>query len=137
MPGSHAHVLVVDDAERTLSIVLGACLEGHEMEVAKDAFDAIYRIDCAASPFDVIFCDLARGDLPGPELWAYLALTRSTAAQRMVFVASAPLQPDAQAFLRRIPNRCVGLPLDADAIDTLAICRASCSADREPEAVRQ
>jgi len=107
-----ARVLVVDDREGTLSLALGRVLMGHDVETAHDAVEAIYRIDCSAHrEFDVIVCDLARGDLPGPELWAYLSLSRKEAARRMVFVASGPLKPETRAFLAHVPNLCVELPL--------------------------
>jgi len=40
------------------------------------------------------------------------------------FVASAPLRSDATAFLARVPNLCVQLPVDPDAFDALARRRA-------------
>lgn len=125
----------MDNPDKTLSGAIRQALSNHDVEVARDAFDAIYRIDCADRSYDAIFCDLARGDLPGPELWAYLSLTRGTAAARMVFVASAPLRPETKTFLRCIPNPCVDFPLDAEVLDTLAARHASRLADSEPEAV--
>ena len=121
-----ARILVVDNSERTLTHSLKAALIGHEVEIARDAFDAIYQIDCAGRPHDVIFCDLARNDLPGPELWAYLSLGRAGAAQRMVFVASKPLGSETHAFLDRIPNPCVVLPADPEALDALVTRRVAC-----------
>jgi len=134
MSDRQARVLVVDTPERALSRALAEGLAGHEVEVARDAFDAIYRIDCSGPPYDAIFCDLAQGDLPGPELWAYLSLNRAPAAERMVFIASAPLRPETRTFLRCVPNHCVDLPVDADAIHALAVRRASHAVDRKPEA---
>jgi hypothetical protein len=50
-------------------------------------------------------------------------------ARRIVFVASRPPRPEAQAFLARVPNVCVELPFDdAEALDLLAVRRASGSA---------
>jgi hypothetical protein len=95
-------------------------IRDHDVELAHDAFDAIYRVDCAAQAHDLILCDLARGDLAGPELWAYLSITRRDAAERMIFVASTPLQSEAAAFLGRVSNLCVELPVDADGLDALA-----------------
>jgi hypothetical protein len=43
----------------------------------------------------------------------------------MVFVASAPLGSEAKAFLARVPNLCIELPLDPDAFDDLARRRAA------------
>lgn len=103
-------VLVVDDEAHHLSDALSEFLVGHEVDVACDAFDAIYRLDCATEPYAVIFCDLACGELPGPELWAYLSLTRSEAARRTVFVASGPLRQEAREFMARTRNPLVELP---------------------------
>ncbi len=110
MDPKRARVLVVDDAAHHLTDALSDTLVRHEVDFARDAFDAVYLIDCATEPYDVIFCDLARGDLPGPELWAYLSITRAGAAERMVFVASSPLRPETRRFLARTGNPCVELP---------------------------
>jgi DNA-binding NarL/FixJ family response regulator len=109
-----ARVLLVDDSEGTLSTALRTPLNQHQVEIARDAFEAIYRIDCAGAPHDAIICDLARGDLPGPELWSYLSLTRGPAAERMLFVTSGPLTVAARTFLRCVPNPCVDLRMGLD-----------------------
>ncbi|MGO8994078.1 MAG: hypothetical protein ACLQVI_12180 [Polyangiaceae bacterium] len=115
-----ARILIVDHPRGALSLTLEHALDRHDVESARDAFDAIYRIDCAAHPHDLIFCDLGRGDVPGPELWSYLSLSRKSAAGRVVFVASAPLRAETTAFLARVPNLCVELPVDPEAFDALA-----------------
>jgi hypothetical protein len=98
----------------------------HKVEVARDVFEAAHRIERAAGrPYDLILCDVARNDVPGPELWAYLSLVRRDAARRMVFVASAPLPIEAKAFLARVPNLCIELPVDNEAFDALARRRAA------------
>lgn len=119
MHDRRGRVLVVDNSDRSVVRGLEQGLIGHEVEVARDAFDAIYRIDCVGRPHDVIFCDLASDSLPGPELWAFLGLSRASAAERMVFVASSILRPEARAFLEGIPNLCVELPADGEAVHAL------------------
>lgn len=98
---------------------LGERVAAVEVDVARDAFDAIDRIDCASSPYGAIFCDIDRPDLPGPELWAYLSISRADAAARMVFVASGPPSLATQAFLDQVPNPCVHLPADLENIRSL------------------
>jgi CheY-like chemotaxis protein len=120
-----ARVLVVDDPKRALSAALDRALLRHQVDAAHSALDAIYRIDCARLPYDVVLCDVVRGDLPGPELWAFLSINRKRAAERMVFVASTPLAPEARAFLDRVANPCVWLPTDAGAFDAFVGRRAS------------
>jgi hypothetical protein len=115
----------VDDPKRALSAALEGALLRHQVDAAQSALDAIYRIDCALRPYDVVLCDLVRGDLPGPELWAFLSISRKRAAERMVFVASTPLAPGAMEFLDRVPNPCVWLPTDAGAFDAFVSRRAS------------
>ncbi len=115
----------MESPRRTLSRDLKATLAHHQVEIAADAFEAIDRIDCASRPYDVIFCDVASAEVPGPELWAYLSLGRAVAAQRMVFVATSPVSVDTRAFLSGIPNHCVELPADADAIEALVRRRAA------------
>jgi hypothetical protein len=123
MSRDQARILVVDEPHGPTSLALGAALARDSVDFARDAFDAIDKIDCAVLPYDLIFCDLARGDLPGPELWAYLSLTHQEAARRMVFVASCPLKPETLAFLATVSNVCVDLPLDAEALASLDIRR--------------
>lgn len=110
MDTSRPHVLVVDDAEGSLTDSLAPYIAGYDVDVARDAFDAIYCIDGASRPYDRIFCDLARSNLPGPELWAYLSITRAQAASRMVFVASGPLRPETVDFVAKTANAFVQLP---------------------------
>ncbi|MGH7436491.1 MAG: hypothetical protein ACRENE_12530 [Polyangiaceae bacterium] len=110
MRRTRPRVLVVDDADRHLTDSLAESLGGCDVDVARDVVDAIYRIDTASDPYHLIFCDLARGDLPGPELWAYLSITRSDAAGRMVFVASEKLRPETMEFVRTTANTFVQLP---------------------------
>jgi hypothetical protein len=119
-----ARILVVDDPEHTLSAALDGALARHQVDVAKDPVDTLYRIDCASPPYDVVFCDVARGDLPGPELWAYLWNGRKGAAERIVFIASTPLAAEVRAFLDRVPNPCVWLPTDPEVLDALVNRRA-------------
>jgi len=119
MKRSRSRILIVDDPEGRLSRSIVPALGPHEVDIARDAFDTIYRIDCAGRPYHLIFCDLARGDVPGPELWAYLSLRRRDAAERMLFVASGPLAATAKAFLARVPNPRIELPVDADELDAL------------------
>jgi len=124
MTRHRARILVVDQPQATLSHALEAAVARHDVDFARDAFDAIYRIDRAHRPYDVVLCDLARGDVPGPELWAYLSISRRDAAERMVFVASGSLGSEARAFLARVPNLCIELPVDPEAFDALARRRA-------------
>jgi hypothetical protein len=124
MHDRRARVLVVDDAEGNLSSRLAEGLARHDVEFARDALDAIRRIDGLGRPHDIIICDLAGKDRPGAGLWAYLALLRPPAAERMVFVASTPLPPETTAFAQCVPNPCVDLPVDAEALDALVSRRA-------------
>lgn len=113
MPERQARILIVENARGTLARALEPGLVGCDVEVARDAFDAIYRIDCAGCAHDVIFCDLGCREVPGLELWAFLRLGRARAAERMVFVAPAPLRPESLALLERVPNTCLELPASA------------------------
>ncbi len=119
MPARTLRILVVDSRDRSLSSNLGDALDGHAVEAARDAFEAIYRIDGEGPEYDLIFCDLTSAELPGPELWAYLSITRPEAAARMVFVASAPRSVDTLQFLDRVPNPCVSLPAGAPGLEAL------------------
>jgi DNA-binding NtrC family response regulator len=128
MHNRQARVLIVENSRQTLARALQSALIRHEVQVARGAFDALNRIDCEGSPYEVVFCDLsdrACNDLAAPELWASLSLRRATVARRMVFLASGRLSSKASAFLDRIPDPCVALPIDAEAIDALVNRRAT------------
>jgi DNA-binding NtrC family response regulator len=125
MHNRQARVLLVENSKQTLALALERALVRHEVEVARGAFDALYRIDCQGPPYDVIFCDLASNHLSGPELWAFLSLRRPTTARRLVFVASGRLSSKTAAFLDCIPNPCVRLPMNAEALDALVNRRAT------------
>jgi CheY-like chemotaxis protein len=122
---SRARVLVVDDPEGTLSRTLDTVLAHHEVETSHDVVDALCRIDSTNSHFNVIFCDATRGEITGPELWAYLSRHRQAAAKRLVFVSTGPVPPDTRAFLARVPNAWLELPSDNDALRTLIARRAA------------
>ncbi len=108
-----------------MSHALWDALAGHSVEVVCDPVDAIHRIDCAASSHDVIFCDLECDKLSGPELWAFLAQRRTHAAGRVVFVASSVPSKGTLAFLARVPNLWLRLPVDTQFVRTLVELRAS------------
>src|SRR5579872_7152786 len=111
MNQSRTNVLIVEDSEGNVFDALRAALAGHDVEIARGAFDAIGRIEGAGRPHDVIFRDLTTVDeMPGLELWAHVALVRPDAAERMIFVASASLPARTRAFLDRLANHCLDLP---------------------------
>jgi hypothetical protein len=109
MKGHRARILIVDHPNGRLSQALAPGLARHDVELARDAFDAIAKIDSAIPPHDLIFCDLSLADLAVPELWDYLSLASESAARRMVFVASGPLDAEARRFLARVPKGCIEL----------------------------
>jgi hypothetical protein len=106
-----ARILVIDDARSILSKALRGALTYHAVDIARDVVDAIYRIDCAVRPYDLIFSHLTHGDLPGPALWAYLSQKRQSAASRVVFVVLGHLRADMRRSLGRVPEVYVALPL--------------------------
>jgi hypothetical protein len=113
-------VLIVDDAVNTLSRTLEPYLGAREVELARDTFDVVYAIETALEPYDALFCDLGRTDLPAWTLWAYLADGRANAADRMVFVASGRLSDEAKEFLDRVPNTVLDLTADGSVLEHLA-----------------
>jgi hypothetical protein len=96
------------------------------------------RIDSTNDLFNVILCDATRGEITGPELWAYLSRHRQAAAKRLVFVSSGPVPPDTRAFLARVPNAWLELPSDNDALRTFiarhAVAPPSTCADTTADA---
>jgi hypothetical protein len=106
--------LVVDGPHGALSSALHRG-HVHDLDFARDLVEALDRIDSAVPPYDLIFCDLTSGEVPGPELWALLSIRRKVAASRVVFVATAPVNPSLRDFLARVPNVCVELPVAAGA----------------------
>ena len=127
-------ILLIDDPEHALFRALRALLTPHDVEVAQDALDAIHRIDCAVRHHDVIFCDAADGELPGPLLWAYLSIGRAAAAHSMVLVARGIVRHEARMLVARVPVPCVHLPSNRKAIDAL-VARLVAAKARAPFAL--
>ena len=111
VPHVSSRVLVVDDADGPLSVGLAPSLARYAVDFARDPVSVLHHIDWATVPHALIFCDMTRGDIPGPELWAYLSIRRRDAADRLAFVASTRLRPPALAFLSLVPNVRLALPL--------------------------
>ncbi len=114
-------ILLIDDSRGTLASGFLRLLSPHDVEVASDTLDAIHRIDCAAYPHDLIFCDLVRGkgELSGPLLWAYLKIGRPFSARRMVFVATKPIDAPTEELLSGVTVPCIYMPTDSETLDEL------------------
>jgi hypothetical protein len=111
--------LVVDRAHGPLAYALAPAMSRHDVDFARDAVEVIHKIDCADPGYDLVLSDAVLGELPGPELRAYLALTRRRAAESVVYVISAPLSPQRRALVQRVPSMCVALPIGGECLDAL------------------
>lgn len=108
-------VLVVDDdalVARSIALVLGV---EHEVTVAADALEAVSRIE-RGERYDVILCDLMMPETSGMELHGRVVSLDPVTAARIVFVTGCAVQPEARAFLDRVPNACLEKPFDMDAL---------------------
>jgi two-component system NtrC family sensor kinase len=94
-------VLVVDDEEPILHY-MRATLEawGHAVTVARDGNEAFDH--AAATPFDLIICDLRMPNAGGRDLYERLARSHPAAAERLVFATGDTVRGDTLQFLQQL-----------------------------------
>ena len=99
--GGSLRVLVVDDEEPILHY-MRATLEawGHAVSVARDGNEAFDQ--AAATPFDLIICDLRMPNAGGRDLYERLERDRPEVAQRLVFATGDTVRGDTLQFLQRL-----------------------------------
>lgn len=109
-----ARVLVIDDEELLLS-VMSRILHDCDVETTADARHALSLIE-GGQAFDVILVDVTMPLMSGIAFFQELRATRSTLADRVVFMSGGVFDADFEAFLDTVPNVRIGKPFRGTAL---------------------
>lgn len=106
-----ARILVVDD-EPVVCKILSRVLtdEGHQVETADNARDALKRIK--NTRYSLILLDIKMPGISGPELYQRLAEISPSLPKRVVFVTGDAMGEDTAAFLSEMKAPYITKPLD-------------------------
>lgn len=98
MTGKTAKILIVDD-EIFITQVLQRALdkEGYFSQAAEDAQQALTLL--AASPFDLILCDLELPGMSGIEFFRKLVDLQPSMGDRFLFMTGEMLDPNVEDFM--------------------------------------
>ncbi len=109
-----ARVLVIDDEELLLS-VMSRILHDYQVETTANARHALTLIEGGLA-FDVILVDVTMPLMSGIAFFQELRATRSTLADRVVFMSGGVFDADFEAFLDTVPNVRIGKPFRGTAL---------------------
>jgi CheY-like chemotaxis protein len=113
MAEAHApRILLVDD-DSMVGAALTRILAPFRVTFVQSAVGALARLE-AGGRFDAIVCDIHMPRMDGIQFHAEVAKLEPSLADRMIFVTGAASSAKAQAFLERVPNRCLTKPFAAD-----------------------
>ncbi|MBL8918436.1 MAG: response regulator [Myxococcaceae bacterium] len=113
-----SRVLIVDD-EPLVGASLVRLLEGHEVEVVTTADAALSRLEAAASPPDLVLCDLMMPGRSGIDVYEQLAASRPELLDRVVMMTGGTFTARAESFLASTPCRVLQKPFGADELRRL------------------
>jgi CheY-like chemotaxis protein len=126
-----ARVLVIDDEPHMVRI-MGQLLEpDHAVALETSGAAALARIE-AGEWFDVILCDVMMPEMSGPAFYAQLRRVRPALAQRVVFITGGAFTPQAEAFVRAVPNATIEKPFDVRDLRAIVLAAAYSQADPKP-----
>lgn len=103
-------VLIIDD-EPLVCAALARALPDHRVTTETSARVALARLTAGES-FDAILCDVMMPEMNAVQFWESLAHTRPEVRARVVFMTGGVFNEEMRAFLGRMPNPCLGKPLD-------------------------
>ncbi len=113
VPPSAARILVVDD-ERAVARTLARALAPHDVSICATGGEAFSLV--TSTGFDAVFCDLMMPDMTGMELFERVEKDHPELAPRFIFVTGGAFTDDADAFVRRLGDRCLSKPFDLGAV---------------------
>lgn len=122
-------VLVVGEEALETRRLADALIE-HHFVVATSGAEALAVI-AEGRPYDLVLCDVMLRDMTGVELLSRLWRDHPAQGQRLVFTTRGQLSPALRYLLDGVPNLCVELPFDTDALRGL-IERRTWSSRRAP-----
>jgi CheY-like chemotaxis protein len=115
-------ILIVDDEPGVLSLLEEFLSEGgHTVETMDDGLNVLARV--AASPFDVIICDMRMPAMDGRALYEALQTAHPKLARRVVFMTGDTLAEDTEQFLSEVGAPTVPKPFTFDGL--IAAMRAA------------
>jgi PAS domain S-box-containing protein len=127
-PRARGRVLVVDDEPLLLQTIRTVLGDAHDVVIASGARQALAILD-ADRRFDAVIADLMMADLTGMDLFDAVQGAHPDLARRFLFMTGGAFSPRAQAFLARVPNRCIEKPFEVAellrAIDAVVLAEAS------------
>jgi signal transduction histidine kinase/ActR/RegA family two-component response regulator len=107
-----ARILVVDD-EPSILTALRRLLARHELTTCGDGKQALQLL-LGGGEFDLVLCDLMMPGLTGVELYEEVSQARPEYEPRFLFMTGGAFHAAAQDILDRLPERCIGKPLDLE-----------------------
>jgi len=111
-------VLVIDDEPIIGSLLRRVLGNRYDVSTESLAEGALARLSQGAR-FDAILCDLMMPQMSGMDLFRGIERLDADQARRVIFMTGGAFTPNAQAFLRTSPNRCIDKPIDARFLRTL------------------
>lgn len=117
--GRRGRVLLVDDDPMILRVLHRILSSRHDVTLASSAHDALDRIADAATPFDLILCDLMMPGMTGIDLYERLSEGEVGPSVPFLFLTGGVFTDKARAFLDVTPVDCIEKPVEADALRRL------------------
>lgn len=114
-PESRARVLIIDDEVPLAAALARALGRHHEVTIVNDSREVLSAL-LATPSFDVIFCDIRMPHIDGPGLFVKVCALHPGLARRFVFMSGGANDPDAIAFLDRVPNERLAKPFQLDEV---------------------
>ena len=100
-------LLIIDD-EPLIRRIVARALPEHEV-VTLDTVPAAIEL-CLREDFDAVLCDLMLPGMTGEAFFSALEKSKPELARRVVFMTGGAFTGSAQAFLDRVPDRCLAKP---------------------------
>ena len=111
-PSRRGSVAVVDDEPSIVGALRRILSQRHEVAALTSPLAVLSRIE-AGERFDAVLCDLMMIELSGMELYEAVAKISPAQARRFIFVTGGAFSQDADEFLQRAEQPCLGKPFHA------------------------
>ncbi len=105
-----ARVLVIDD-DAYVAAAVRRLLKGCDVTVCSSGAAGVAHV-ASGNAVDVILCDVMMATMSGMDIYAAVAKTHASLAERIVFITGGAFTSEAQEFLDSIPNPKLDKPFD-------------------------